>query len=110
MPSGTRVSGSAAWTASTPLENAWQEIVVEDKRATPADTAACRLDFAAWLVRLPERHRRVAELLAASETTTAVARHVGLTPARISQIRRELHDAWRTFQGEATLAGQAAAA
>ena len=27
-------------------ENCWQEALVEDKRATPADIAACRIDFA----------------------------------------------------------------
>jgi hypothetical protein len=27
-------------------ENCWREILVEDQQATPADTAASRLDFA----------------------------------------------------------------
>ncbi len=34
-------------------ENCWREIVLEDKRATPAEIAACRLDFSAWLRLLP---------------------------------------------------------
>ena len=38
-------------------EECWQEVVVEDKRATPAEIAACRIDFASWLRLLPSRHR-----------------------------------------------------
>ena len=41
-------------------ENCWQEIVVEDKRATPAEIAACRIDFASWLRLLPRRRRKIA--------------------------------------------------
>ena len=39
-------------------EECWQEVVVEDKRATPADIAACRIDFAEWLRRLTVRLRK----------------------------------------------------
>ena len=38
----------------------WEDLVVEDKRSTPADVAACRLDFRAWLRRLDRRMRAVA--------------------------------------------------
>ena len=31
----------------------WRDVVLEDRRATPADTAAFRIDFADWLKRLP---------------------------------------------------------
>src|SRR5271157_4478762 len=37
----------------------WGEILVEDKRATPADVAACRIDFAEWLRRLTSRLRKI---------------------------------------------------
>jgi hypothetical protein len=45
-------------------------------------------------------NRRVAEKLATGESTSAIARLFRLTPGRISQLRRELCDAWHTFQGE----------
>jgi hypothetical protein len=82
------------------LENAWQEIVVEDRHAGPAEVAATRLDFAAYLRVLPGRLRKIAKVLATGETTTATARRFNLCPGRISQIRKELFRAWQRFQGE----------
>jgi hypothetical protein len=81
-------------------EGGWQEIVVEDRRATPADVAATRLDFAAWLQTLRRKERRVAELLSTGESTKVAARRFRISPARISQLRRELRNCWLTFQGE----------
>jgi RNA polymerase sigma factor (sigma-70 family) len=82
-------------------ENCWQEIVVEDKRATPAEIAACRIDFSSWLRRLPRRRRKIALALAGGETTTEVAKTFGVTAARISQLRQWLKESWEAFQGEA---------
>jgi hypothetical protein len=78
----------------------WQEILLEDRHAGPAEIAASRIDVGEWLDALPERTRRVAECLATGETTSAAARMFGLTPGRISQLRRELYQAWLSFQGE----------
>jgi hypothetical protein len=86
------------------LDDPWQELVVEDKRSRPADVAALRIDLAAWLSRLSSRVRRIATMLASGETTSAVARVVGLTCGRISQLRRELERSWAAFQGEAAVA------
>lgn len=86
----------------------WLEILVEDRHATPADVAASRLDFAAWLKSLSSRYRKIATTLATGETTGRVAQMFRLSNARISQLRRELRDSWRQFQGEYTVAGQAA--
>ena len=70
-------------------ENCWQEIVVEDKRATPAEIAACRIDFAEWIGRLPSRMREIALILATGESTKTAAKRFAVSPARISQLRRE---------------------
>ena len=78
----------------------WQELVVEDRHATPADVASIRLDFEAWLKRLDRRRRRIALKLAEGETTTSAARHFSVSQARVSQLRRELRDSWQAFQGE----------
>jgi hypothetical protein len=83
-----------------PEENCWEEIVVEDKRATPADIAACRIDFASWLRLLPTLRRNIALALASGETTSAAAKKFDLTPARISQLRQWLKRSWEAFQGE----------
>jgi DNA-binding CsgD family transcriptional regulator len=42
----------------------------------------------------------LAEKLATGETTSTVARIFGISRGRVSQLRRELYDAWRMFQGE----------
>jgi hypothetical protein len=81
-------------------ENCWQEIVVEDKRATPAEIATCRIDFSAWLRLLPKRLRRIALALAAGETTKAVAKKFNVSSARISQLRLWLKESWERFQGD----------
>ena len=44
-------------------DETWQEIV-EDKRATPAEIAITRIDFASWLKMLPRRSRKIALMLA----------------------------------------------
>jgi hypothetical protein len=80
-------------------ENRWREIVVEDKRATPADIAACRIDFESWLRLLPTLRRKIALALASGETTSAAAKKFDVTPARISQLRQWLKESWEAFQG-----------
>lgn len=75
----------------------WLEIVVEDRRAGPAEVACVRLDFMAWLKSLPTRLRRIAKLLANGETTTAVARKFKLSAGRISQLRRKFYFSWLKF-------------
>ena len=84
----------------------WGEILVEDKRATPADVAAWRIDFAEWLRRLTARLRKIALALAAGETTSAAARMFGVSPARISQIRELLKKSWEAFQGDPEIGAQ----
>jgi hypothetical protein len=81
-------------------EDAWEEILVEDRHAGPAETAMTRIDFSTWLQLLPRRLRKIAMFLANGETTKTAARKFGVSPGRISQIRKELFLAWHRFQGE----------
>jgi hypothetical protein len=76
----------------------WRAALVEDRRATPADIAAARIDVAAWLRSLSLRNHRIAISLAMGETTSDVARRFGLSCARISQIRGLLKANWERFQ------------
>jgi hypothetical protein len=85
----------------------WEELIVEDRHSTPADVATTRIDFGAWLESLPERTRHVAETLATGEATSHVARMFDCSASRISQLRRELFNAWQGFQGEGTLLASA---
>jgi hypothetical protein len=79
---------------------AWHEIVVEDRRAGPAEIATTRIDFDAWLGTLGRRERRITKVLATGETTNATARKFKVSPSRISQMRVQLKRAWQVFQGE----------
>ena len=81
-------------------ENTWMEILVEDRRSGPADIAASRMDFAAWLRSLPRRDRKMAVTLAAGEATSQAAKRFGVSPSRISQVRRQLQQSWNDFVGE----------
>ena len=45
-------------------DEAWEEILVEDRHAGPAETAITRIDFATWLQLLPRRLRKIATFLA----------------------------------------------
>jgi DNA-binding NarL/FixJ family response regulator len=78
----------------------WMEITAESRRATPAEIATIRIDFTDWLATLTPRNRRLAERLAAGETTSAAACALGVSRGRISQLRAELRNAWHFFQGE----------
>jgi hypothetical protein len=85
-------------------ESEWQEIVVGDKKSGPAEVAAIRLDFTAWLQTLPRRSREIAKTLAVGETTSNVARKYRVSPGRVSQARRELKQSWEAFRGEPAFA------
>jgi DNA-directed RNA polymerase specialized sigma subunit len=84
-------------------EQQWQEILVEDKTATPADLAASRIDFPAWLQTLSKRDRKIALKLSEGESTSRVARLFRISAARVSQLRRELLEAWNAFHGDLNL-------
>lgn len=76
--------------SSNPLTDA-----LTDNTITPPDQqAAFRCDFPAWLASLGDTKRSVAEDLMMGERTTDVAGRHRLSPARISQLRRELRDSW----------------
>jgi hypothetical protein len=79
----------------------WKEILIADRSCTPAELAASRIDFPAWLDTLTPRDRKVALKLAAGERPGHVAKMFRLSAGRISQLRRELHAGWQRFHGEA---------
>ena len=78
----------------------WIEAVVEDHRTPVADQVWFRIDFPEWLSRLASRQRRIARALAVGNSTSDVANQFGISPGRVSQIRRELYQSWRSFHGE----------
>jgi hypothetical protein len=90
-------------------DDEWKEILIEDRKAGPAETAASRIDFAEWLATMSSLRRKIAQCLATGTSTQEAAHQFDVTPGRISQIRREFHESWLAFHGE-TVAASAAAA
>ena len=85
------------------LVGTWKEWLACDHRVGPADEAAFRVDFAAWLTGLPRRKRQIAELLAEGHEPGLVARLVGVSPARVSQLWTELAGSWEASQQPTSL-------
>jgi hypothetical protein len=86
----------------------WDDLLVEDRQAGPAETAAARIDLHQWFGQLPKRQQRIARELAWGESTGAVAKKFKLSDGRISQLRKWLLAQWEQFQGEVTLAAYGA--
>ncbi len=59
-----------------------------------------RIDWPAWLATLTARERRLIRAMAQNERTKDLSRQFDLSPARISQIRREFREDWTRFCGE----------
>jgi hypothetical protein len=83
-------------------DGAGLEEALHDNTQTPVpEQVSFRLDFPAWRRGLPDRDRRLIDDLMAGERALDVAEKYGLTPGRVSQLRRAFHDDWRRFCGEA---------
>jgi hypothetical protein len=78
------------------------EEALHDNRASPVPEQVCfRIDFPAWRLTYSDRDRRLIDHLMLGGRTLEVSRAFGLSPARVSQKRREFHDDWSAFCGEA---------
>jgi hypothetical protein len=81
-------------------QDAWEERLRDNTQTPVPDQVAFRLDFPAWLRTLTARERRLVRAMARNERTLDLSRHFGLSPGRISQLRRELHNGWTRFLGD----------
>ena len=79
----------------------WNQILVEDRHAGPAETAAARIDVANWFRTLSRRDRRIAQMLGNGERSSDVARQFKLSVGRISQLRGEFQRNWQQYQQRA---------
>jgi len=79
----------------------WLQVAIAERKASIPDTAAFRIDFSHWLKTLNRRDRRIIAAFTSGYSTSAVAHRFGITPGRVSQLRRRYEQLWRSFQGEA---------
>jgi DNA-directed RNA polymerase specialized sigma24 family protein len=84
-----------------------------DNTVTPPDEqAGFRIDFGEWRSSYGKRDRAIMDDFMLGERLTDVSRRFGLSPGRVSQLRRAYCDDWHRFHGEAapaaTCAGTAA--
>jgi DNA-directed RNA polymerase specialized sigma24 family protein len=87
-----------AWDAAGSA--ALQEALADNTRSPVGEQVAFRLDIPAWLGTLSARNRRIVGRLLLGESTKRVARRFGVSPGRVSQLRREFRAAWRRFTEE----------
>jgi hypothetical protein len=74
---------------------------LRDNTLTPVpEQAAFRIDFPLWRCTRTERDRRVIDALLAGGRTRDVSQRFGLSPGRVSQLRRDFLEDWRRFTGE----------
>jgi hypothetical protein len=99
MPVSTRTGHHDLYGAvhGQKLLDAYEERL-RDNLVTPIpDQVQFRIDFPNWLAGCSTRDRRLIEEMARGERTLDLARKFSLSPARISQKRREFHDDWTRF-------------
>jgi hypothetical protein len=102
LPASTATSFEERYTTGVGQrrQDAYEERL-RDNTVTPVVDQVCfRLDFPAWLRTLTARERRLVRAMAQGERTLDLSSRFELSPARISQLRRELHNDWRRFLGD----------
>jgi hypothetical protein len=100
LPAATRASHESLYsTAHGQREHdAFEERLCDNSQTPVPDQAAFRIDWSAWRQRQTERDCRIIDDLMVGERTLDVSRKHGLSPARISQLRRKLHNDWQEFR------------
>ncbi|HZY85531.1 MAG TPA: hypothetical protein VFE78_11925 [Gemmataceae bacterium] len=80
--------------------NAFDEALRDNTQTPPDQQCAFRIDFPAWRAGRTERDQRVLDDLMVGERTLEVAGRHGLSPGRVSQLRREFRTDWRRYCGD----------
>jgi hypothetical protein len=80
--------------------DAFEERLRDNTQTPVPEQVVFRIDFPEWLTTLSSRERRLVREMADGERTLDLSKRFGLSPARISQLRRELHNDWRRFLGD----------
>ena len=89
LPDGTAMVG-----------NVFDDALADNTRTPVPDQVQFRLDFPRWRKSLGRGRRALVDAMAAGHRTTDLAEMINLSLGRVSQVRRELADSWRTFCGD----------
>jgi hypothetical protein len=85
-------------------QDAYEERLKDNMQTPVLDQVVFRCDFPAWLGTLSDRNRLVVAVLMAGEGTGDVARKFGVSPGRVSQLRRQFEGDWAVFCYDPALA------
>jgi len=80
--------------------DAFEERLRDNTRTPPDAQAAFRIDFSAWLLPLTAPQRHIIKAMGQNERTKDLAQRFEVSPARISQMRREFHEDWNRFTAD----------
>jgi hypothetical protein len=83
-----------------------EEQLRDNTRSAVSEQAAFRIDYPVWLHRLASRQRAIVADMTLAHSTGELASKHQVSPARISQMRREFHEDWRRFHGEPVPGGR----
>jgi hypothetical protein len=100
MGSARDVMNNCRERIQTTTSNVLCDALTDNSATPPPDAAAFRIDFPRWLDGLPDRDRQLVERLMVGDRTMAMARRFRISPARVSQLRRELCRNYSRFHGE----------
>ena len=79
------------------LIDAVEERLRDNTLTSVPDQVCFRLDFPAWLTTRTERDRRIIDDMGLNHRTQDLSKKFGVSPSRISQLRREYRDDWTNF-------------
>ncbi len=84
--------------------DAFEERLRENMVTPVPDQAAFRIDWPAWLKTRAHRDRRIINDLVEGEQGTDIGHKFGLSPARVSQLRRSFRQDWERFGADEPVA------
>ena len=88
----------------TSPSTSFTEALADNTVTPPPDAAAFRVDFPRWRRSLRARDQRLADALMNGERAHELAEQLGLSRARVTQLRQAMCADWDRFHGEACAA------
>jgi hypothetical protein len=85
---------------STLAGTSLEEALIENTATPVPEQVSFRLDFPAWRLTRSYRDRAMIDRMMLGERTLDLSRQFSVSPARVSQLRREFHTDWHRYCGE----------